>query len=59
MNANFLESNPIPVKAVLSMMGLMTETYRLPMVPMTPANRVTIQKIAEGMGLLKTVEAAQ
>ena len=31
MQANFIESNPIPVKAVLSMMGRMEEVYRLPM----------------------------
>ena len=29
MNANFVETNPIPVKAVLSMMGLMEENFRL------------------------------
>jgi 4-hydroxy-tetrahydrodipicolinate synthase len=55
MNANFIESNPIPVKAVLAMMGMMGENYRLPMVPMTPANRAQIQKIAEGLGLLRPV----
>jgi 4-hydroxy-tetrahydrodipicolinate synthase len=57
MNANFIESNPIPVKAVLTMMGMMGENYRLPMVPMAPANRSQIQKIAEGMGLLQSVGA--
>jgi 4-hydroxy-tetrahydrodipicolinate synthase len=57
MNANFIESNPIPVKAVLAMMGLMAENYRLPMVPMAPPNRAQIQKIAEGMGLLQSVGA--
>jgi 4-hydroxy-tetrahydrodipicolinate synthase len=55
MNANFIESNPIPVKAVLSMMGMMGENYRLPMVPMTPGNRSQIQKIAESLGLLRPV----
>src|SRR3970282_600609 len=57
MNANFIESNPIPVKAVLAMMGLMGENYRLPMVPRAPVNRSQIQKIAEGMGLLQSVGA--
>ena len=55
MNANFIESNPIPVKAVLAMMGMMGENYRLPMVPITPANRSQIQKIAEDLGLLRPV----
>jgi len=57
MNANFIESNPIPVKAVLAMMGLIGENYRLPMVPMTPANRVQIQKIAETLGIVQPVGA--
>src|SRR6185369_12647886 len=30
MQANFIESNPIPVKAVLAMMGRIEEIYRLP-----------------------------
>src|SRR5436305_6291491 len=33
MQANFIESNPMPVKAVLAMMGRIEEVYRLPMVP--------------------------
>jgi 4-hydroxy-tetrahydrodipicolinate synthase len=57
MNANFIESNPIPVKAVLAMMGIIGENYRLPMVPMTPANRSQIQKIAEALGLVQPVGA--
>jgi 4-hydroxy-tetrahydrodipicolinate synthase len=55
MNANFIESNPIPVKAVLAMMGLVGENYRLPMVPMTPGNRAQIQKIAEDLGIVQSV----
>jgi 4-hydroxy-tetrahydrodipicolinate synthase len=59
MNANFIESNPIPVKAVLSMMGMMGENYRLPMVPMTPQNRAQIQKIAEDLGIVQSVGATR
>ena len=33
MQANFIESSPMPVKAVLAMMGRIEEAYRLPMVP--------------------------
>ena len=55
MNANFIESNPIPVKAVLAMMGMLTENYRLPLVPMTPNNRAQIQKIAEELGIVQSV----
>jgi 4-hydroxy-tetrahydrodipicolinate synthase len=59
MNANFVESNPIPAKAVLAMMGLMGENYRLPLVPITPANRANLQKIAESLGLTQSVGAAR
>src|SRR2546425_2578581 len=34
MQANFMESNPLPVKAVLAMMGKIEEVYRLPLLPM-------------------------
>ena len=59
MNANFIESNPIPVKAVLAMMGMMGENYRLPLVPMSPAGRSQIQKIAESLGLIQTVSTSR
>ena len=39
MQVNFIETNPIPVKAALAMMGLIDEHYRLPLVPMADANR--------------------
>jgi len=53
--ANFIESNPIPVKAVLSMMGLIEENYRLPMVPLSQANRAPLQKLAGELKLLLSV----
>lgn len=34
MEANFVDSNPIPVKAALARMGLIREVYRLPLAPM-------------------------
>jgi len=59
MNANFVESNPIPAKAVLAMMGLMGENYRLPLVPITAGNRANLQKIAESLGLTQSVAASR
>jgi 4-hydroxy-tetrahydrodipicolinate synthase len=53
MNMNFVESNPIPVKAVLSMMGLIEENYRLPLLPITPASREKLSKVVEELGLLQ------
>ncbi|HZR32072.1 MAG TPA: 4-hydroxy-tetrahydrodipicolinate synthase [Terriglobales bacterium] len=58
MEANFIESNPVPVKAVLAMMGKLRETYRLPLVRMKDENRAKLQKIAAEAGL-PTKAAAQ
>jgi 4-hydroxy-tetrahydrodipicolinate synthase len=53
MQGNFIESNPMPVKAVLAMMGRIEEVYRLPMLPMKPDTRARIKQIAAEAGLLK------
>jgi len=45
MRANFLETNPIPVKAALAMMGLIKENYRLPLCPMGEANRERLRNV--------------
>src|SRR5271170_827031 len=52
MQANFIESNPMPVKAVLSMMGRIEEVYRLPLVPMRRETRSKLQKVAAEVGLI-------
>jgi 4-hydroxy-tetrahydrodipicolinate synthase len=52
MQANFMESNPLPVKAVLAMMGKMEEVYRLPLLPMKRDTRSRLQKIATDVGLI-------
>jgi len=52
MQANFIESSPLPVKAVLAMMGKMEELYRLPLVPMRRDTRSRLQKIATEVGLV-------
>ena len=46
MTANFIESNPIPVKAAMAHMGLLEEVYRLPMVAPRPETR---RRIAEAL----------
>src|SRR6516165_2083397 len=46
MQANFIESNPGPAKAVLAMMGRIEENYRLPLVAMKKENRAKLEKIA-------------
>jgi len=52
MLANFWETSPGPVKAVLAMMGKLGENYRLPMVPVSPATRSRLEKLAGELGLL-------
>ncbi|HXZ27554.1 MAG TPA: 4-hydroxy-tetrahydrodipicolinate synthase [Terriglobales bacterium] len=58
MQANFLESNPMPVKCVLAMMGRIEENYRLPMLPVKNETRAKLEKIAAEVGLLKKVAAS-
>ena len=53
MQANFLETSPIPVKAALAMMGMIEEVYRLPLVPMRPENRAKLEKVLATQGLLQ------
>ncbi|HKJ69497.1 MAG TPA: 4-hydroxy-tetrahydrodipicolinate synthase [bacterium] len=52
MEGNFIETNPLPVKAVLAAMGKIQEVYRLPLVPMTDAHKQEILDIAGSLGLL-------
>jgi len=52
MQANFIETNPIPVKAGLAMMGMIEEVYRLPLVPMKPENRAKLEKVMTTLGLV-------
>jgi 4-hydroxy-tetrahydrodipicolinate synthase len=49
----FIETNPVPVKAALAMMGLIQEEYRLPLVPMNPKNRSVLQATLRACALLK------
>ena len=58
MQANFIESSPMPVKAVLAMMGRIEEAYRLPMVPVRRDTRSKLQKIATEAGLIVKAAAA-
>ena len=51
--ANFWESNPAPVKTVLSLMGRTTDVVRLPLVSPTAATRARLERLAGELGLLK------
>ena len=52
MLVNFVESNPIPVKAAMARMGLLEEVYRLPMVPPREAARQKIEHVLSDLGLV-------
>ncbi len=49
----FIETNPVPTKAALAMLGVCEEEYRLPLVPMTAKNRDTLKATLKACGVLK------
>ena len=52
LEVNFVESNPVPVKAAMAMMGLLEPVYRLPMCPPQPHNQARIEAVLKSSGLL-------
>ena len=52
MDSLFIETNPIPVKAALFMMGMIEYELRLPLCPMPPANFEKLKKILSDYGLI-------
>lgn len=53
IQALFIESNPLPTKAVLAMMGRIQENYRLPLCPMQPALRAKLEATARACGVIQ------
>jgi len=53
MNMNFVESNPIPVKYALVLMGMIEENYRLPLVPMAEGNKQKMKELLQKLGIIK------
>lgn len=49
----FVETNPVPVKAALAMLGQIEEEYRLPLVPMSPKNCEALKATLRTCGVLK------
>ncbi len=50
----FIETNPIPVKETMAMLGMIRAEWRLPMCPMSAANRDRLRKVLVQAGVLKT-----
>jgi len=53
IDANFWDSNPTPVKTLLSLMGRISDHVRLPLVPPSAATRGRLERLAEELGLLQ------
>jgi 4-hydroxy-tetrahydrodipicolinate synthase len=52
LEVNFVESNPIPVKAAMALMGLLEPVWRLPLVAPLPGSQRKIEKVLDELGLL-------
>ena len=48
----FVDTNPVPVKAAMAMMGMVEEVYRLPLCEMSAANRRTLTETLTAAGLI-------
>jgi len=59
MDINFIESNPIPVKAAMAEMGLLQPHWRLPLVPPKPENLERIRAVLESLNLVERAHAAR
>ncbi len=51
MQANFIESNPIPVKFILATMGMIEEVYRLPLTPLQQQSKDAILRLLQQFGI--------
>jgi 4-hydroxy-tetrahydrodipicolinate synthase len=58
MEINFVESNPVPVKAAMSLMGLLEPVWRLPLVPPKAENLQKIRAVLESLEILERVNVA-
>lgn len=54
MRCNFVETNPIPVKTGVEMLGGPAAHFRLPLVPMSPVNRKRLSEAIAGAGLMNS-----
>jgi 4-hydroxy-tetrahydrodipicolinate synthase len=54
MQVNFVEANPVPVKAAMAAMGLLEEVYRLPICSPRPESRDKILNVLRKLDLLKS-----
>lgn len=53
MRINFIETNPIAVKAALNLMGLIDDNLRLPLTKINPKNKLKLKKVLKSLKLVK------
>ncbi len=53
MEAMFYETNPVPVKTALKLMGQITGEVRQPLCPLSPANETRLRQVMQAYGLIK------
>lgn len=58
MEVNFVESNPMPVKAAMALMGLLEPVWRLPLVAPKAENLAKIRSVLDSVGLIQQAYAA-
>ncbi len=59
LTGNFMESNPIPIKAACKLLGIIdSDTVRSPLAPITKGNREKLEAILRECGLLETAAAS-
>ena len=58
MEANFIETNPGPVKAAMGLMGLLEPVWRLPLVGPKPETVARLQSVLETLGMVERVHVA-
>ena len=59
LDVNFVETNPVPVKAAMALMGLLEPVWRLPLVPPRPESLQKIRSVLESLGLVQQAHAAR
>jgi 4-hydroxy-tetrahydrodipicolinate synthase len=58
MEVNFIESSPGPVKAAMTLMGLLEENFRLPLVPVQEKSRARIREVISELGILESAHVS-
>ena len=53
-SAAFIETNPIPIKYILSLMGMCREVYRLPLCELRPESKAVVDRVVHDLGLVKS-----